>query len=758
MAKIQVTINGKEFVSAEAKKAGESLSGMKTAGEAATKALETGAKVAAAAFAGITTAIGAVTAAAVKSADLTDRVDKLSQKIGMSREAFQEWEFIMSQNGMEIDKLQTSMKTLSDAADEASRGSETYSRTFEALGVSLYDVNGIMKDQETLFNETIVALTGIENTTTRAALASDLLGRSSTELAPLLNSGTGAIEEMRAKAHDLGLILSDETVDAGVRFTDTMDQVKRSVSAVATNALTPFMDDLDNLGQAFLGVVKGESGSANEMADALSSTIETALDAVVNMIPQVVEIGSQVIMSLIQGITQDLPMIASTAIDIVLSLVDTIITNLPMLITAAIDIIITLAEAIVDAVPQLVEKVPEIVEALAIGIIENAPKLIMSGIELMLELAAGLIKAIPTIITYLPQIVTSMVNGFKESVPKFLEMGKDIIAGLLQGIKDFANKPVEAVKDVGRKVVDGFKDFFGIRSPSKLFASFGGYFMEGLAEGIEQNEGIVAQALLNAGITPDMGTSVGVNVTTTSNNSGSGSSSSNGSAITESPIMKMIEQFAGGLGGMVSSLSSVQAILDPISTILGGMMEVLGPVIDSVLSPLVGILKILGQTIGKILTPVIQWLSPIIGYLGEVFIWLYNKILVPVGNGFITVFNAIGIGIATIVNGIISAINWALGWAGVNLNKVNVPGLDDGKLTAISTGDLTAAGSSYIGGGSGSGVSGSSTSVQSYNIEVHQVVQGNVIGDGGMTELGRFFVEAVEAYLGSGGRVSFVRG
>ena len=757
MAKIQVTINGKEFVSAEAKKAGESLTGMKSAGEAATKALETGAKVAAAAFAGITASISAVTAAAVKSADLTDRVDKLSQKIGLSRESFQEWEFIMSQNGMEIDKLQTSMKTLSDAAMEASLGSETYSRTFDALGVSLYDVNGIMKDQETLFNETIVALTEVENTTTRAALASDLLGRSSTELAPLLNSGTGAIEELRLKAHDLGLVLSDETVDAGVRFTDTMDQVKRSVSAVATTALTPFMDDLNNLGQAFLGVVKGESGAATEMADALSSTIETALDAVVTMIPQVVEIGSQVIMSLIKGITEDLPKIANTAIDIVLSLVDTIITNLPMLITAAIDIIITLAEAIVNAVPQLIERVPEIVEALAVGIIENAPKLIMSGIELMLELAAGLIKAIPTIITYLPQIVTSMVNGFKESVPKFLEMGKDIIAGLLQGIKDFANKPVEAVKDVGRKVVDGFKDFFGIRSPSKLFKSFGGYFMEGLAEGIEQNEGIVAQALLNAGITPDMGASVGVNVTT-SNNSGSGSSSSNGSAITESPIMKMIEQFAGGLGGMISSLSSVQAILDPISTILGGMMEVLGPVIDSVLSPLVGILKILGQTIGKILTPVIQWLSPIIGYLGEVFIWLYNKILVPVGNGFITVFNAIGIGIATIVNGIISAINWALGWAGVNLNKVNVPGLDDGKLTAISTGDLTAAGSSYIGGGSGSGVSGSSTSVQSYNIEVHQVVQGNVIGDGGMAELGRFFVDAVEAYLGSGGRVSFVRG
>ncbi len=753
MAKIQVTINGKEFVSTEAKKAGDSLTNMKNSGENATKAMEVGAKVAAAAFAGITASITAVSAAAVKVSNLTDDIDKMSQRVGMSRQAYQEWDFILSQNGSSIDSMQMGMKTLSQRMNEAIEGAGTGAELFDKLGLSIDS----SMSQEDAFEATVRALQALPEGVEKAALAQELFGRTGQELLPMLNENRGSIDDLRNKAHDLGLILGDDVVDAGVSFKDTMDQMTRSLTAIGATAIAPLLPMLDNLGQSFMGMMQGKEGAGDEMAAALSDTIKTALDAVVEIIPQVLDIGTQVIFSLIEGITSDIGLLAETAINIVLSLVDSIIENLPMLITAAIDIILTLANGIVDAVPELITRVPQIIEALLQGFIENAPKILLAGIEIILSMAEGLIKAIPTLVTYLPQIITTMVNSFKEAVPQFLEMGKNIIEGLTQGIKDFALKPVDAVKDAGKKIVDGFKDFFGIRSPSKVFIEFGKYFMEGLAQGIADNSGMVANALQDLGVNPSLPTEVSIHTTvipgssSVSNTPGSEQSNSNG-------FMSFINAFSEGLGGLISSLSSVQAILDPISTILNAAMDVLSPVIDSVLSPLVGILKILGNSIGQVLTPVIQWLTPVIELLGEVFVWLYNKIIVPIGNGLITVFNGIGIGLASIVNGVISAINWALGWAGVNLKKVSMPDIDDGKLTAISSGDLTAAGSSYIGGSSGSGASGSSTSVQSYTIEVHQVVQGNVIGEGGMEQIGRFFVEAVEAYLGSGGKVSFIQG
>ena len=41
-----------------------------------------------------------------------DEIDKMSAKIGISKKGFQEWRYVLGQNGMEIDKMQVGMKTL----------------------------------------------------------------------------------------------------------------------------------------------------------------------------------------------------------------------------------------------------------------------------------------------------------------------------------------------------------------------------------------------------------------------------------------------------------------------------------------------------------------------------------------------------------------------------------------------------------------------------------------------------------------------
>ena len=64
---------------------------------------EGAAKIGKAMVVGAGLAVGSLTAMAIKSAETGDRVDKLSQKIGLSRKGFQEWDYIMSQNGMSVE-------------------------------------------------------------------------------------------------------------------------------------------------------------------------------------------------------------------------------------------------------------------------------------------------------------------------------------------------------------------------------------------------------------------------------------------------------------------------------------------------------------------------------------------------------------------------------------------------------------------------------------------------------------------------------
>ena len=116
-----------------------------------------------------------------------------------------------------------SLKTLSGAADEAQKGTLQYKESFDRLGVSVTDINGEMKDQETLFNEVFFALADMENQTERTAIAADLLGRSATELGPALNTSTEDLEALRVQAHELGLVYEDDLVDAGVILGDNID-------------------------------------------------------------------------------------------------------------------------------------------------------------------------------------------------------------------------------------------------------------------------------------------------------------------------------------------------------------------------------------------------------------------------------------------------------------------------------------------------------------------------------------------------------
>lgn len=203
-------------------------------GSALKSNLAKSAKIAGAAVAAAATAAAAAGAKmAQETMQQADTVDKMSQKIGISRKAYQELDFITSQCGASIGNMKMGMKTLTGQMQSAAQGSQSSIDAFDALGVSIYDSSGKLRSQEDMMWDAFSALQGMTNQTEKAAIANQIFGRAGSELMPMLNGSAGSIEKMREKAEELGLVMSDDTVDAGVKLTDTMDQIKRALSAVA---------------------------------------------------------------------------------------------------------------------------------------------------------------------------------------------------------------------------------------------------------------------------------------------------------------------------------------------------------------------------------------------------------------------------------------------------------------------------------------------------------------------------------------------
>lgn len=412
-------------------------------------------KVATASLAGITAAIGGVATASVKISETTDTIDKMSQKIGISREAYQEWDFTLSQFGADVSGLQTSMKTLSAAADDLATGGSTYTAQFEKLGVSVTDVNGVMKDQETLFEEVFTALQGVEDETTRTAIASDLLGKSATELAPALNAGSEAIEATKQQAHDLGLVLSDETIDAGVSLTDTMDQMKRASTALLTGGLTPMLEPINDLLQGFIGLTSGVDGAKEQMQEALQDLVDNSISLLTDMLPDVLEFGALLVKSIVVGVAKALPDLWSKIEYGLGYAIGTMIRLLPEFLEQGKSIIANIISGIGSTIGDLATKIGEVIATIVDYITNNSDLIVEKGKDILKYIYEGALSAIEWALDIGIDIINNILEGLGIDTGRFAETAKETIGYFIDGIKNTFDTVVEVAGFIIEKLLYG---------------------------------------------------------------------------------------------------------------------------------------------------------------------------------------------------------------------------------------------------------------------------------------------------------------
>ena len=99
--------------------------------------------------------------------------------------------------------------------------------------------------------------------------------------------------------------------------------------------------------------------------------------------------------------------------------------------------------------------------------------------------------------TEVPEIITTFINFFKELPGKIFDIGKNIVDGLWNGIKNSWSSLTSKVSGLFDNLVSGIKKGLGIASPSKVFASIGGFMAEGLGEGWEDKYGSIKRGIQN---------------------------------------------------------------------------------------------------------------------------------------------------------------------------------------------------------------------------------------------------------------------
>lgn len=174
---------------------------------------------------------GVIAAAGIKSAiDYADQLNDMNQRLGVSAEALSGWAYAAKQAGTDIDALGIGLKKLAKNMAEALDPKSQQGMLFDALGVSVKDAQGNLRDVESVLPEIASKFKELDNATQESALAMDLFGKSGTDLLEFLNQGADGIAELRAEAREYGMELDGNTLRAADAFNDNLTKLRSAVA------------------------------------------------------------------------------------------------------------------------------------------------------------------------------------------------------------------------------------------------------------------------------------------------------------------------------------------------------------------------------------------------------------------------------------------------------------------------------------------------------------------------------------------------
>ena len=454
-----------------------------------------------------TAAAGAVAGLAklsVSSAENADEILTLSQKTGMSTEALQGYKYAAELIDTSLETMTGSLAKNIRSMTSAASGTGAAAEAYKALGVSVTDANGNLRDSESVYWETIDALGQVSDETQRDSLAMQVFGKSAQELNPLIEKGSEAVKAYTEEAKEMGAVMSGEQLENLGAFDDAMQRLKAGAEA-GKNALgtllLPVLQELADTALPLLGefnkAVTAADGDFSKISESIGGLFGNITNAILQKLPELLKLGTTIIQSLLSVLISNLPMILSTVTDVAMQVTQMLVSMTPQLLSA----LFVIAQNLIAQLPSIVtnfalmlaqfltENLPIIIQGgldLLMGIIEAIPLLIkLLGPEIpkiVQQTVSLLISMLPVLIKGAMQLFIGIVRGLKDILPLLWNLLPTIISGLLSGLSKpaielFTNLWAK-VKSIFGKVKEFFKDKFGSawKAVKDVFRNVGKFF------------------------------------------------------------------------------------------------------------------------------------------------------------------------------------------------------------------------------------------------------------------------------------------
>jgi len=258
-------------------------------------------------FAGIASAVaGAVGAAGTalgvlifKTSGAAAELVDLSAKTGITTTTLQELSYVGDQVGTSLDTMTGAqarlIRSMAAAQNQQAAFDEQLSNgvmedeikvpvemaaAFNGLGVAFTDSSGQLRDSQDVFLDVIDALGKIPNEAERDALSMQIFGKSAQELNPLIKAGRDEMERLAEQAHDVGAVMSEDTVAGLEAFDDTMASITAGVKGTLGTLAANFLPVFQTIGTALQELFQSDDFKQRiqDLANVLQGFVSVVVD------------------------------------------------------------------------------------------------------------------------------------------------------------------------------------------------------------------------------------------------------------------------------------------------------------------------------------------------------------------------------------------------------------------------------------------------------------------------------------------------
>lgn len=174
--------------------------------------------------------VGAITSFAKAGIDAADALNDMSQRLGVSVKDLASFKLAAEQSGTSLDGVGAGIARLTRSIGEAEGGNKKLAAALGALGITA-------RDPKEAFFQLADAVERIQDPSERAALLSQVLGKSYQDLIPLLVQGGAALRESARQSETFADAMARLAPQAD-QFNDQLALLKNNVAGLAATVLS----------------------------------------------------------------------------------------------------------------------------------------------------------------------------------------------------------------------------------------------------------------------------------------------------------------------------------------------------------------------------------------------------------------------------------------------------------------------------------------------------------------------------------------